>query len=64
MENIKSKLEEKMFVRKSIEDRIIDSIRKGKPLANADLNTIYALSLTISTLEELIPSNGNFRIKK
>jgi hypothetical protein len=43
MEKIKEKLEEKIAIRKSIEDRI-----------HADIDAIFALSLVITTLEELL----------
>ena len=54
MEKIKEKLEEKIAIRKSIEDRIHADIRNGKDLVKKDLDAIFALSLTITTLEELL----------
>ena len=39
---------------KSIEDRIHADIRNGKDLVKKDLDAIFALSLTITTLEELL----------
>ena len=54
MEKIKEKLEEKIAIRKSIEDRIHADIRNGKDLVKKDLDAIFALSLVITTLEELL----------
>jgi hypothetical protein len=54
MEKIKEKLEEKIAIRKSIEDRIHADIRNGKELVKKDLDAIFALSLVITTLEELL----------
>jgi hypothetical protein len=54
MEKIKEKLEEKIANRKSIEDRIHADIRNGKDLVKKDLDAIFALSLVITTLEELL----------
>lgn len=54
MDTIKQKLDEKILIRKSLEDRIINEIRNGKDLPTKDLNDIFALSVTIKTLEELI----------
>jgi len=54
MEKIKEKLEEKIAIRKSIEDIIHADIRNGKELVKKDLDAIFALSLTITTLEELL----------
>ena len=51
---IKEKLEEKIAIRKSIEDRIHADIRNGKDLVKKDLDAIFALSLVITTLEELL----------
>ena len=48
------KLEEKIAIRKSIEDRIHADIRNGKDLVKKDLDAIFALSLVITTLEELL----------
>jgi len=53
MEKIKEKLEEKIAIRKSIEDRIYADIRNGKDLVKKDLDAIFALSLVITTLENL-----------
>jgi hypothetical protein len=54
MEKIKKVIEQKTLIRKSIEDRIIIDIRNGKDLIKKDLDSIFALSLTINTLEELL----------
>jgi len=54
MEKIKEKLEEKIAIRKSIEDRIHADIRNGKDLVKKDLDAIFALSLVITTLDELL----------
>lgn len=54
MKKIKEKIEEKIAIRKSIEDRIHVDIRNGKDLVKKDLDAIFALSLVITTLEELI----------
>lgn len=54
MEKIKQTLEEKIVIRKSIEDRIIADIRNGKELIKKDLDAIFTLSVTITTLEELL----------
>ena len=54
METIKEKLDEKITIRKSIEDRIHTDIRKGKELNKKELDAIFALSLVITTLEELL----------
>ena len=54
MEKIKQTLEEKIAIRKSIEDRITADIRNGKELVKTDLDAIFALSLVITTLEELL----------
>jgi len=54
MEKIKQKLEEKIAIRKSIEDRIHADIRNGKELVKKDLDAIFALSLVITTLEKII----------
>ncbi len=45
---------EKIAIRKSIEDRIHADIRNGKELVKKDLDAIFALSLVITTLEELL----------
>ncbi len=42
------------LIRKSIEDRIHADIRNGKDLVKKDLDAIFALSVTIITLEELL----------
>lgn len=47
MEKIKQTLEEKIAIRKSIEDRITADIRNGKELVKKDLDAIFALSLVI-----------------
>ena len=53
MGKIKQTLEEKIAIRKSIEDRITADIRNGKELVKKDLDAIFALSLVITTLEEM-----------
>ena len=54
MEKIKQKLESKLFDRKNIEDRIHSDIRNGKEVYKKDLDAIFALSLVITTLEDLL----------
>jgi len=53
MEKIKQKLEEKIAIRKSIEDRVHADIRNGKELVKKDLDAIFALSLVITTLASI-----------
>jgi len=53
MKNVKQTLEEKISIRKAIENRIISDIRNNKELFKKDLDAVFALSLTIITLEEI-----------
>jgi hypothetical protein len=54
MEKIKQKLEEKLFDRKNIEDRIHSDIRNGEEVYKKDLDAIFVLSVVITTLEDLL----------
>ena len=54
VENITKLLKEKKSTRKSIEDRIINNIRSNTDLYKPDLSAIFALSVTITALEELL----------
>jgi hypothetical protein len=54
IENIIKLLKEKKSTRKSTEDRIINDIRSNKDIYKPDLEAIFALSVTITALEELL----------
>ena len=70
MEKIKQKLEEKLFDRKNIEDRIHSDIRNGEEVYKKDLDAIFVLSVVITTLEDLLKQilknnnkNGNIILR-
>ena len=53
-EKLEEKIEEKKKLRESIEGVVHYNIQQGKELHKKDLDNIFALSIAISSLEELL----------